>query len=109
MKSGFQGAVSQMTGPATQYGNAIAAIKKATEQLEKDPNWRNSTTTGASGKFPAMNLIDWLKSITIELESQKGQLANKQVTGVQTQAAQPMIDPATGKPVPTSPTGTPKS
>lgn len=103
LKQTGQAAWSQMTGPATQYGNAIAAIKKATQQLEQDPNWKNSTTTGASGKFPAMNLIDWLKSITIELESQQGQLANKQMSGAQTQAAQPTPG------VPMAPPGTPRA
>lgn len=89
VSQGAQAAYSQMTGPKAQYGNAIAAIEKATQQLEKDPNWRQSTTTGASGKFPAMNLIDWLKSVAVELKSQQSQFANKEISKTMTSPSAP--------------------
>ena len=91
VKSGFQGAYSQMTGPATQFANAIGALEKAAAQLEKDPNWRNSTTTG-SASIKAMPLLNWMKETIQELKNQQPQLQNKQVAGIQTQATQPQAD-----------------
>lgn len=91
--------VNQFTGPASQYTNAISALQKAAAQLEKDPNWSKSTTTGASGKFPAMNLIDWLKSVIMELQSQQPQFANKQQSTNMTSTA----NPAPGVPVSNNP------
>lgn len=102
--AGAQAAWSQMTGPETQVGYAITALQKTLKALENDPNWKNSMTTGESGRLPAMNLVVWLKDTIKELESQKPQfknkeLQNKNVAGPQTTAAQP----ATGVPAGNAP------
>lgn len=86
--SGVKGAYSQMTGPATQYSNAISALEKAFAQIQKDPNWNQSATTG-SPSIKSMPLVNWLKETIQELKNQQSQFANKQVAGIQTQAAQP--------------------
>ena len=100
VKDGATAAWSQMTGPATQYSNAIAALQKALGQLEKDPNWSRSATTG-SPSIKSMPLLNWLKETIQELKNQQPQLANKQVAGIQTQSAQPQagatFDPAATK------------
>lgn len=109
VQQGAQAAWSQMTGPATQFGNAIGALEKAANQLANDPNWSKSTTTGG-GKYPAMNLVQWLKDTVQELKGQQSQLANKQMpANIPTQSAQPNIDPSTGKPFQVSPDGTGKN
>jgi hypothetical protein len=87
-KTGAVAAYSQMTGPATQFGNSIAALEKALTQIQKDPNWNNSATTG-SASIKSMPLVKWLQETIQELKNQQPQFANKQNAGIQTQAAQP--------------------
>lgn len=90
VKQGAQAAYSQMTGPATQFQNSISSLQKALVQIEKDPNWSKSATTG-SPTMKAMPLAGWLRETIKELENQQSQFANKQMPGnVQTQAASPM-------------------
>lgn len=99
VRQGAQAAYSQMTGPATQFSNSISALEKAFAQIQKDPNWSKSTTTG-SPSIKAMPLSRWLQEIIQELKNQQSQFANKQMPGnIPTQSAQPMTDPSTGKPV----------
>jgi hypothetical protein len=87
-KSGVVAAHSQMTGPATQFGNSVAALEKALVQIQKDPNWSQSATTGSSS-IKSMPLVKWLQETIQELKNQQPQFANKQASGVQTQSAQP--------------------
>ncbi len=89
VKQGAQAAYSQMTGPATQYANAVSALEKAFAQIQKDPNWSQSATTGSSS-IKSMPLANWLKETIQELKNQQTQFANKQMPGnIQTQASQP--------------------
>lgn len=76
------GAWSQVTGPLTQYGNAIASLKKASQQIANDETLKQSTTTGTAN-FPAKLLTQWLPELIAELESQQGQIKNKSVTPAQ--------------------------
>jgi hypothetical protein len=100
LKGGAQAAYSQMTGPATQFQNSIAALEKALVQIQKDPNWSQSATTGSSS-IKSMPLLNWLKETIQELKNQQPQFANKQMAQPQTAAAQPAAgaayDPAATK------------
>lgn len=117
IKPGAQAAWSAMTGPATQLGNAVASLNKALAAIQKDPNWSKSMTTGGTSpsgtKYPAMELHQWLKDTIQELTNQQKQFQNKQLPGTGmsavSTAASPAVDPATGKPYPAAPPGTPKS
>lgn len=89
VKQGAQAAYSQMTGPATQYANAVSALEKAFAQLQKDPNWSQSATTG-SASIKSMPLVNWLKETIQELKNQQSQFANKQMPeNIPTQSTQP--------------------
>jgi hypothetical protein len=100
IKGGAQAAYSQMTGPATQFQNSISALEKALAQIQKDPNWSKSATTG-SPSIKSMPLMNWLQETIQELKNQQGQFANKQMAPPQTTAAQPAAgatyDPAATK------------
>jgi hypothetical protein len=102
IKAGSQAAWSTMTGPATQYQNALNALNKALGQIQKDPNWSKSTTTG-SATLPAMNLSQWLQETIKELQNQITQfnnkdLANKNINAQGTTATAQQQIGADGKP-----------
>jgi len=81
-------AMSQFTGPASQYANALSALQKAYDQIKKDPNWSQSQTTGSSS-IKSMPLLKWLEETIQELKNQSTQFSNKQMPGtLPTQAAQ---------------------
>lgn len=101
VKQGAQAAYSQITGPSTQYSNALSALQKAYAQIQKDPNWSQSQTTGSSS-IKSMPLLKWLEETIQELKNQATQFANKQMPGnIPTQAAQAApgatFDPAGSK------------
>lgn len=88
VKQGGQAAYSQMTGPNVQVNTAMTALKKALAQIQQDPNWNQSKTTGSS-TLPSMPLVNWLTETIKELESQAQQFQNKQMPGnIPTTAAQ---------------------
>jgi len=100
-KTGAGVAWSQMTGPATQLDHALTALNKALAAIQKDPQWSQSTTTGASGKLPSMPLVAWLTDTIQELSSQKSQFANKSAptpaaAAPQSKAAEPAADVVRG-------------
>lgn len=89
VRDGATAAYSQMTGPKTQFTNAMSSLKKALSQIQNDPQWQNSMTTGDPTKgYKSIPLTNWIQDTIKELENQHGQTANKQVGGVQTTAAQ---------------------
>ena len=79
IKAGAQAAASAFTGPLAQFQNALRSLQNASRQVNTDPTLQQSTTTG-SASFPAMNLGKWLNDTAQELQSQIGQLQNKQLT-----------------------------
>lgn len=90
--TGAQAAWSQMTGPATQVGYAVAALEKALNAIKKDPNWQQSQTTGQEGKYASMPLVNWLADTIQELKNQSSQFANKELPSKD--AAAPQTAPA---------------
>jgi hypothetical protein len=103
VKQGSQAAYSQVAGPKVKYDNAVDALKKALDAISKDPNWKDSTTTGVAGGVKAMPMVRWLDQTIKELESQASQVQNKQMPGtIPTTAAKPApgadFDPSGVKP-----------
>jgi hypothetical protein len=85
--------------------SAMSALQKTLAQIQKDPNWSNSQTTGdASAGFHSMPLVQWLGSIIKELGTQVGQFQNKQINAGQSAVTTPAA-PAPG--VSPGPSGTP--
>jgi hypothetical protein len=102
IKTGAQTAWSALTGPATQIQTAIGALTKAKDAVEKNPQWKQSTTF--SGKGP---LLTWLTSVLAELGQQQKQFQNLQ--NPSTTQAGPQSQPMGkgGQPNPSVPTPTP--
>ena len=65
VKTGAQVGWSQMTGPATQFQNALNALTKAIQAISSNDQWKQSKTSDGKGL-----LIQWLQAQVAELQTQ---------------------------------------
>jgi hypothetical protein len=102
LKAGYTGAKDAIAGPKAKYESAMKLLQDARTAMGKEAEWQKSTTSGAAGGPPAMNLLKWMDQTIKELDTQAKQIGTKQVAGNTMTAAQPApgadYDPDGSKP-----------
>lgn len=70
------------SGPQAQFQKAVGALQKLAQQVQQIAP--DAVTTGQPGKYPQMNLQQWLMDTIQELQNQAQQLPQRQRSQVQT-------------------------